>query len=583
MKKTLLSLAVLTAGLFSSINSKAQLQSGSVLSSNMVLTDINGNTHDIFAYLNAGKTVVIDISATWCSPCWAYHQTHKLDSLQDLHGIATGTNNVAGTVSQDFVVLFIEGDPTTNSADLHGATTGTTSTQGDWVTGTTFPIIDISANSQIAPLNISFFPTQYIICPDRMVRDISPSTVGFYPTVGQFLAWRNTGCSFATATKDAGIMNNYSLLNQNLSSCDSVIGQYRLTNYGTTPLTSATIEARVNGTTQKTINWTGSLATYASVLLTAPKVGSNSVGTKTLSFVVTNSNGSTDAIISNNTLNATFSILSTIGGGQITEGYEAGTIPANHSIVNPDADITWAMASTGYSSSKSLFMDFWNYAATGQKDEIVLNGVDFTGQTTGSINFDVAYTPYGTSTKSKDSLKIYVSTNCGTTWTKVWNKASTVLQTAPQVNSTSAAFTPTGSAQWRHESVNLSSYAGNSNVIVKFQAVNDYGDDLYLDNINISFAAPQGIKENELVSDFSIAPNPTTTSAIINMNLLNTETILVNVYNNVGQVVSIINAGHLNAGQQNIEINTTDFAAGIYVVNVLTNNGVITRKLVVSK
>ncbi len=57
MKKQLLSLAVLTAGLFTSVETKAQLADGSVLSANMVLTDIEGNTHDFYAYLNAGKTI----------------------------------------------------------------------------------------------------------------------------------------------------------------------------------------------------------------------------------------------------------------------------------------------------------------------------------------------------------------------------------------------------------------------------------------------------------------------------------------------------------------------------------------------
>lgn len=579
MKKQLLSLAALTLGLFSTVETKAQLADGSVLSSNMILTDINGNTHDFFGYLNAGKTIVVDISATWCGPCWAYHNTHKLDSLQMAHGTASGTLS-AGSVSQDFVVLFIEGDPSTTNADLHG--TGP-DTQGDWVTDSKHPIIDITASSQINALDISAFPTQYIICPDRMVRDISPSTLGYYPTVGRFLNWRNQGCHFATSSVDGGIMNTYNTLNQNLSSCDSVSGKFRLTNYGTTPLTSATIEAKVNGTTQKTINWTGSLATYSSVLVSAPKVGATGIGTKNLSFVVTHSNGSADANTANNTLNGTFNIMSSIGGGVVSEGYEAGTMPSNHSIVNNDADITWSpYANAGFTSTKSVFMDLWKYTATGQKDEIVLNGVDFTGQTVGSLNFDVAYTPYG-STPTKDSLKVYVSTNCGTTWTKIWNKAGTVLKTTPQVNSQNTPFTPTSNSQWRKESVNLSAYARNPNVIVKLQCVNDYGDNMYLDNINLSFTAPIGIQENEIVSDLTVAPNPATTSAVIAMDLLNSEKVFVNIYNNVGQLVSSINAGNLNAGQQNININTSEFSSGVYTVNILTNNGVITRKLVVGK
>jgi len=62
MKKLLLSLAVLTG-----ISAYAQTPVGSVVN-NFTLTDINGNSHSLFNYLDQGKFVVIDVSATWCGP-----------------------------------------------------------------------------------------------------------------------------------------------------------------------------------------------------------------------------------------------------------------------------------------------------------------------------------------------------------------------------------------------------------------------------------------------------------------------------------------------------------------------------------
>ena len=117
------------------------------------LVDINGDTTNLYEILDAGLIAVIDVSATWCPPCWTLHQSHALQQLHEKHG-PDGSNQLR--------VLFYEGDPSTTLANLNG----TGNTKGDWVTGISYPIVNESPLS--LDLNIwapAGFPTVNIISP----------------------------------------------------------------------------------------------------------------------------------------------------------------------------------------------------------------------------------------------------------------------------------------------------------------------------------------------------------------------------------------------------------------------------------
>ncbi len=167
-----------------------------------------------------------------------------------------------------------------------------------------------------------------------------------------------------------------------------------------------------------------------------------------------------------------------------TETFESGVFSGNWSIVNPDNAITWAISNTGGNgtSMKSAYIDFYSYYPQGPLDDLITTSLKLTGTLHPWLKFKVAYRRYNSG--YYDGLKIFVSTDCGTTWdpTPVYDKSGSVLATGPDQTN---AFFPASEADWRTDSVDLTAYHLNS-LKIKFQAVNGWGNNLFLDNISLA-------------------------------------------------------------------------------------------------
>jgi hypothetical protein len=92
-----------------------------------------------------------------------------------------------------------------------------------------------------------------------------------------------------------------------------------------------------------------------------------------------------------------------------------------------------------------------------------------------------------------------------------------------------------------------------------------------------------GLSENEAFSAFSVYPNPANENIAIDFSLRAESTVNVSIADLSGKVVYTSNLGNKTAGASSLNVNTAAFANGIYVVNVLTNNGIATEKLVIRK
>ncbi|HKR07529.1 MAG TPA: T9SS type A sorting domain-containing protein [Bacteroidia bacterium] len=361
-------------------------------------------------------------------------------------------------------------------------------------------------------------------------------------------------------------------------SCSSTITpDVEVTNFGTDPITSCTLNYKVDGGPFTPYAWSGTIPVNGSVLVTLPAI-TLTPGAHIITVYTSDPNASTDLDVNNDQTAVTTNYTTTVVPAPIIEGFTATTFPpVNWLRNNPDNGFTWTRLGTtggfGQTPYGCAKMDYYSSTA-GNIDELFTPRFDLTnaGSPT-TLDFSVAHARYDNN--YYDSLAVLVSIDCGMSWTNVWGKGGSVLATAPN---TMNAFTPTAT-QWRAESVNMDAYAGQPEVLVKFQAISGYGNNGYVDDINIHW--PVGIAENS--SDNSVSVYPSLSSGIVNVELKSAASSRADIVvcNNVGETVKGITVSNTAAGKYILDLK--NISSGVYYVKVSVNNETIAKQITILK
>lgn len=242
MKKLLLLSLICCA-----LESMAQLTPGA-LAPDFTAQDIAGNSRNLYAELDAGKTVVLHCFAAWDSYAWEYYQEQALEFFDALYG-SQGNGSVA--------LWRVECEMQNSTAQLQGPASLTgnnaTDTQGDWLTGSILPLIDDSTLA--AQFDLTYLPVLVVICPDRLVRFADQLSVGnlanlvFQTACPPVVQGFEPALTSATTTRSCG---------SNVMDIQLV-----LKNLGTDTLFNVSIGIG-GATAAQTIQWEGQLASYQS-------------------------------------------------------------------------------------------------------------------------------------------------------------------------------------------------------------------------------------------------------------------------------------------------------------------------------
>lgn len=365
-----------------------------------------------------------------------------------------------------------------------------------------------------------------------------------------------------------------------VSCVTSITPTVTIRNYSATTLTSCTVNYQIDGGAVVSMPWTGSLATNASTTFTFP-AATVAVGSHSLVTFTSMPNGTNDWFMNNNTKNKSFTIIGTPVAAPVVEGFATAGFPyAGWAVDNPDGAYTWTRVTNagGFAATgQSLKLEYYS-SPSGQIDDFFIPAFDLTAPgNSASLTFDVAYAQYQT---ENDRLQVHVSTNCGSTWTQLFSKAGSTLATSPAVGS--GQFTPSAT-QWRTETVSLTPYLTQPNVLLRFRGTSNYGNNLFVDNINISSTVTSTQEIGSTGNSIDVYPNPMMNNATIEVRLTETQQTTIDVFNVVGQNVLSINKGALTAGEHKINFDSSELNAGIYFVSLTTETGKITKRVVINK
>ncbi len=270
--------------------------------------------------------------------------------------------------------------------------------------------------------------------------------------------------------------------------CDPTIPlTVTLRNAGSNPLTSVRITVTRNGTPIQTFDWTGNLATFESTpvaLNPVPLV----VGANAIQICTSIPNGNPDSDATNDC----FTVNGSRGAGAalpLVEGFESATFPpAGWIRNNPDGNITWQRTTTGvaHSGTGKAYVDHFNYFLGTDNDD--LRTPPYVVGTADSlwVSFWAAYR--GFPGFPFDQFQVMVSSDCGQTFQVVYNARNDTAFVAPEGASPTfgtGGYFPSNVDQWKRKSIDLSNFISAGNVQVQFRAINQFGNNMHLDDINI--------------------------------------------------------------------------------------------------
>lgn len=312
----------------------------------------------------------------------------------------------------------------------------------------------------------------------------------------------------------------------------------------------------------------------------------NSIANAGASNYIADAIGNYSVIVSQNGCSGT-SVVTTVSVASglklpLSEGFENNFAPAGWQITNPGNGRTFTQNLTvggdGQSTKSASIQCFGYTTSLKDKDGLESPEMDLSDFVSARLTFKVAYTFYKAANKTRaDSLNIYISSDCGATYNKLYSKGGALLKTSLEK---ATAFTPLAS-EWRTDSVDLSAYIGKENVKIQFEVVNGNGNNLYLDDINIDgvLSIPTGIASESKEAGMHVFPNPVAASMEVAITGVENKDVKISILNTLGQEMIRYDEKSFEV-EYHKSVDISLFPAGVYFLHVTNGENKWVNKII---
>jgi len=382
----------------------------------------------------------------------------------------------------------------------------------------------------------------------------------------------SNGCVPAVSYTNDVKVNSVNISNTVVYCNGSIQPVVSITNTGSQTLNNVRLHVSVNGATPVATQVNVSLPTLQTTNITSSVINVPA-GQHTVKVYTTLPNGVADQQTNNDTLTTIFSVLSQ-QSAPLIQDFEGNL--TGWGVTNTSDLLSYNPArvnNASHSGNASVKFSSYGYQLYGREATIISPRVEV------PVNADSVKVAFWraaaqTNSSNSDTLEILYSVDCGQTFISAYKKAGNDINPYNIIHT--SAYLPVDS-QWVADTVDLTPYiAGrHQEMIVAFRAINGYGNNIYLDDINLyAVLLPEALKEKGL----TISPNPTTD--MINIRHYPSAENLqgVAVYSSTGQLVFKERYNN-SAGPSHIAINLWNQASGVYIVRLVYADKVVTRKV----